>query len=183
MAFGFKLVDPYKNYTYETCTADTAALYINDPVKSTGAEDTKGRPVVTACAAGNTTRGICVGLLNYTVADILGTGALFKNYKPAGVTDMSVLVCSDPDAEYYVTYNGTPSAGNAGSTADMVYAAGSQISGISGCSLSTTVGTSSAQFMILRQGQEVLNNTPGTANSIAVVRINKSELKSPTAGV
>lgn len=180
MAFGFRLVDPYKNYTYETCSADTAAMYLNDPVKSTGAEDSKGRPVVTAAAAGDSLRGVCVGLLNYTVSDILGTGALFKNYKASGVTDMAVLVCSDPDAEYEAMFNGTPAAGAVGANTDMAtYAAGSTISGISGCSLDTSVGSGTAQFRILRYSSDPSNIVAG-ASSRVVVRINESELKSVT---
>lgn len=180
MAFGFRLTDPYKNYTYETCTADTAAMYLNDPVISTGAEDSKGRPVVTAAAAGNSLRGICVGFLPQTVSDVLGSGSLFSNYKASGITTMSVLVCSDPDAEYEVMFDGDPAADVVGSNADMAtYAAGSTVSGISGCSLSTTVGSGSAQFRILRYSQDPSNTVSGS-NSRVVVRINESELKSTT---
>jgi hypothetical protein len=180
-ATGFKLIDPYDvTYTVETCTADTAALYVNDPVKTTGAEDTKGRPVVTAAAAGDALRGVVIGLLKYTASDVLANGHLVKNHKPAGVTDMSVLVCTDDKAEYEVEVNGTLAAGAVGSNADMdTYAAGSTVTGISGCRLASSVGTGSAQFRIMRYAQRS-DVTVAGANSTVVVRINELELKSTT---
>lgn len=181
MAFGFRLADPYKNYTLETCVANTTAMYINDPVKSTGATSTQGFPVVTVAAAGDTLRGVCVGLVKTSSSDVLGNGYIYKNYKPSGTTDMRVLVCSDPDAEYEVMVNGTLSADSVGSNADMAtYAAGSTVTGISGCSLDTSVGSGSAQFRILRVGQTVNGGSETTASTVVIVRINESELKSTT---
>src|SRR6185503_18742857 len=170
MAFGFRCVSPYNRSDLELVQLDTTAAYINDPLKYTGDETSSGRPCVTAAAAGDALAGVLIDVLYYTRGTAVSDITMFNNYHTSGAVCYALMMpASNRDAEYECTFNGDPAANVVQSNADMdTYAAGSTVSGISGCSLSTTVGSGSAQFRIKRFADDPNNTVSGNLSRVIV---------------
>ena len=148
------------------------AVAIGDPVKGTGTASSEG---VELAAAGNTIRGVVVGLGRSP--NVLANWAnLDTTVMPAnpGVTYYA-LVADDPNLVFEVQA-ATAAATDVGANADLV--AGSNNGYVSGYTLSGTTGSATAQCRILG-----LVNRPDNAFGAyakLLVKINEHELSSAT---
>lgn len=172
---------------YLVPASDGTAMFVGDPVKSGGTAGavgssangipTEGMPTVTTAAAGNTLRGVVVGFLP-------NQDNLMQKHRAASTLRIA-LVADSPDIVFEIQEDavGAPTAlVDVGENADIVYTAGSALTGISAVQLDSSdhVATT-AQLRILgfvnRPGNEA-----AVANAKLLVMINEHELKA-TAGV
>lgn len=152
------------------------AVAIGDPVKSSSTASADGYAGVVLAAAGDTIRGVVVGLgrsptvlanwanLDSTVRAAQASGPVFY-----------ALVADDPNIVFEVQ-QASAAAADVGNNADLV--AGSNNGFVSGYTLSSTTATATAQCRILG-----LVNRPGNdfgAYAKVLVKINEHELTSTT---
>jgi len=160
---------------YYIPSSDGTAVFIGDAVKSGGSADTDGVPTVIQAAAGDTIRGVVVGVIPETADSLIYRAASTARY---------VLVADDPDLLFEVqedSVGGATALVDVGENADIIVAAGSTTTGTSGMQLdSSTHGTGSAQLRIMGFIQRP-DNAQGT-NAKLLVKINEHELAS-TSGV
>jgi hypothetical protein len=183
VAFGLKPLRhqsgaPYNGSArkYFIPATDGTAVYIGDPVKSGGTGDTDGMtPTVAQAAAGDTIRGVVVGVVADTATSLPYRAASTARY---------VLVADDPDLIFEVqedSVGGALTITELGENADIIVAAGSTVTGMSGVMLdSSDHKTTTAQLRIIK-----LVNRPDNAlgtNAKIEVLINEHELKS-TSGL
>jgi|TARA_R110002111_G_scaffold156143_1_gene222864 hypothetical protein len=151
---------------YKLLTGTTGAIFSGDPVKmvSTGG--------IAVAAAGDTLLGIFRGV-QYT--DSSGDVIFKSHYVTAtAADDMVALVEDDPNSLFEVQCDGSMATTAIGNNADMAtYAAGSTKTGMSAVEISSTTGTSTAQFRIVGFSQDPSNSTTGSANINVVVKINE----------
>lgn len=170
---------------YYVPASDGTAMYVGDPVKSGGTAgpagtlvngiDVGGMPTVATAAAGNTLRGVVVGFL-------ANQDSLMQKHRAASTARIA-LVVDAPDVIFEVqedAVGATTALIDVGENADIIYAAGSATTGISGVMLdSSDHQTTTAQLRILgfvqRPGNEV-----AVANAKLLVMINEHEFKSTT---
>jgi hypothetical protein len=156
---------------YVVAAADATALYVGDPVKSSGDFTSDGVPVVTRAGAGDTIRGVFVGRK-------LDPDNLTIIYREAS-TLTTIYVVDDPYAVFEIQTNGTALTTDAGANADVAVGSGSTVTGQSGFTLDqSSVTSSSAQLRILRK-LPVTGNEFGAYTRYEVL-INEHELKSTT---
>lgn len=181
--FGFKLVGHTSGSPmnarltrYSIPASDGTAVFIGDAVKSTGSADTVGVPAVIQAAAGNTIRGVVVAF------EPLLTNLETKHRLAS--TLRYALVCDDPEAIYEVqedSVGNNLAATDVGDNFEIIVAAGSTVSGLSGMELdSSTAAGATAQLRVLGLVQRADNEIG--ANAKWLVRINEHELDA-TAGV
>lgn len=160
---------------YYVPSSDATAIFIGDAVKSAGSADANGVASVAQAAAGDPIRGVVVGVEPVTAESLIYRAASTERY---------LLVADAPDIVFEIQEDsdgGALAAANVGQNADLIVAAGSTSTGLSGMELdSSTAATTTAQLRILGFSQ-VVNNEIG-ANARLLVTINEHELKS-TAGV
>lgn len=169
---------------YLVPSGDGVAMFVGDPVKSGGTagaagvtvngQDCEGMPTVATAAAGDTLRGVCVGFLpNQSDLTILHRVAS---------TNRIALVCDSPNAIFEVQEDSGGAATAAidvGENADILYTAGSTVTGQSKVELdSSDHKTATAQLRILGFVKRP-DNAIGT-NAKLLVMINEHELKSTT---
>ncbi len=153
-----------------------SAVAIGDPVKSSGTASSDGYAGITLAAAGETIRGVVVGLgrsptvmanwanLDTTVRAAQASGPVWY-----------ALVVDDPDAIFEIQA-ATMAATDVGANADLV--AGANNGFVSGYTLSGTAASATAQCRILG-----LVNRPDNefgAYAKMLVKINEHELTSTT---
>ena len=160
---------------YYVPATDSTAIFVGDAVKSGGSADARGVPDVAQAAAGDTIRGIVVGIEPVTDESL--------NFRAAS-TEAYVLVADAPDLVFEIQEDSVGAAlavTNVGQNADLIVAAGDTTVGKSGMELdsSTAVGTT-AQLRILGLVQREDNEIGDNAKWL--VMINEHELKS-TVGV
>lgn len=177
---------------YVIPSADGTATYIGDPVKTYGTADAvTGHSTVIQAAAGDTLRGVIVGITPITDSsnNLLINGA---SRRPAS-TRAVVQVCDDPYAIFEARCLSTGAttthilaAADVGENCDIEVNSPSTVTGASGVSVDTSTHTaSSAQLRILDVSQDDNNlaNLAAAADYTRVrVLINEHELKS-TSGV
>ncbi len=158
---------------YYVPSSDGTAIFIGDPVKSTGSADANGVPGVIVAAAGNTVRGVCVGVEAITSSSTI--------YREAS-TERYILVADDPELLFEIQED---SVGNnlavteIGLNTDFVAGTGSTASGYSGFMLdSSGTGTGTANLRIVSLVQRV-DNAIDTYGKY-LVKINEHELASTT---
>jgi hypothetical protein len=152
---------------YAVPATDGTALYVGDAVVSTGSANADGVPYVIQAAAANILRGVVVGF------EPDPTNLELK-YRLAS-TERIAMVCDDPMAEFEIQENGAIAVTAVGGNAELVVAAGSATSGLSGMELaSSSAITGAAQLRIIQLVQRP-NNEVGT-NGKWVVKINEHEL-------
>jgi len=157
---------------YAVPSSDGTALFVGDAVKTNGTASTAGIPYVIQAAAGDGLRCVVVGF------EPLATN-LELLYRAAS-TERVVYVCDDPEALFEIQEDGAIAVTAVSGNADLVVAAGSTVSGLSGMELdSSSATTSTAQLRILELAQRE-DNAVGT-NAKWIVRINEHELAG-TAG-
>lgn len=166
--------------------ADGTAIFVGDPVKSGGTAgaagvtvygiDCEGIATVAAAAAGDTLRGVVVGFLPLQ--------SNLETLHRAASTNRIALVCDAPDVVYEVQEDSDASslaAADMGENADIVYAAGSTVTGRSAVEIdSSSHVATTAQLRILGLYKRV--NNKFETNAKYLVMINEHELKT-TAGV
>jgi hypothetical protein len=169
---------------YLVPVGDGTAMYVGDPVKSGGTAgaagvtvngiDCEGLATVTTAAAGNTLRGVVVGFLP-------NQDSLTTKHRAASTARIA-LVADDPNLIFEVQEDSVGAATAAidvGENADIIYAAGSATTGISGVMLdSSDHQTTTAQLRILGFVKRP-DNAIGT-NAKLLVMINEHELKTTT---
>jgi hypothetical protein len=177
---------PYngKVNTYLVPSTDNVAMYVGDPVKSGGTAgaagvyvnglNCEGMATVATAGAGDTLRGVVVGFL----ANQSDTSVLYR----VASTNRIALVVDDPNIVFEVqedSLGAATAAIDVGENADIIYAAGSTTTGISGVMLdSSDHKTGSAQLRILGFVQRP-DNVIGTNAKLRVL-INEHEFKSTT---
>lgn len=135
---------------------DATATYINDIVKIAGSADANGVATVAQVAAGDTPCGIIVGMEpDYTNLEL--------KYRTAS-TARYVWVNTDPNVLFEIQASTTFAAANVGLNADVVVAAGSALSGLSGMELDSTTILATATLVLAiegitqREDNEIANN-------------------------
>ncbi len=165
----------------------SAALYIGDPVISSGSADSNGIPGITLAAATGAIRGVIVAI-GQDPNFYANPGSLDTIYRPAAAqsTTWYALVVDDPNVIFSVqeVNSGTPlAAADVGLNTNLVLASGNGF--VSGWTLdNATEGTTSTlQCRILG-----LARTAPIANAYGLaarwlVKINNHELSAGTSGV
>lgn len=157
---------------YECNTGN--AVFLGDFVKSGGTANADGIPTVVIAAAGDTLRGVVVGVLPDTADSTM--------YRATGTT-RRLLVCDDPDYIFEIQAdNGGANLAliDVGENADILVTGGSTVTGTSATELdSSTHTTSSAQLRIMGFAQRG-DNAPASDYAKVLVMINEHELKSTT---
>lgn len=169
-------------HKYFVPSSDGTAIFLGDAVKSGGTADSAtGEPTVTQAAAGDTIRGVVVGV-DPIQGVAIGSENLNRIYRPAS-TAMYLYVCDDPYAVFQVSCSGTVTAAMVGENADITVGSGSTTTGLSAMQLDVSSHvTSSAQLRILGGTENIGATNLGSATADVRVMINEHELKS-TSGV
>lgn len=169
---------------YLVPSSDPTAMYVGDPVKSGGSAgaagvyvngiNTEGMATVITAAAGDTLRGVVIGFLPKQ-------SDLTVLHREAS-TNRIALVVDDPNIVFEVqedSLGAATAAVDVGENADIIYAAGSTTTGISGVMLdSSDHKTATAMLRILGFVQRP-DNVIGTNAKLRVL-INEHEFKSTT---
>jgi hypothetical protein len=165
--------------------ADSSVVYVGDPVISGGDAgaagvtvygiDCEGMPTADVAAAGSTLLGVVVGFLpKQSNLEVL--------HREASINRIG-LVCTAPDVVYEVqedSVGNNIAATQVGNNFDIVYAAGSSVTGRSAVEIdsSDVTGTATAQLRLLGLSKRV-GNVIGT-NAKWLVLINEHEFKTTT---
>ena len=179
--------------TYYIPSSDTNAYYIGDLVKSYAGADTNGIPRVQPAAAGNTCRGVIVGVYvtgPNAPASLLGAALALENtYIPATKTkDYYVMVCDDPNAIFEIQADAVTAANlvaaNMNKNANFIVAAPSSPYQQSATVLdSNSIATTQAlPLRIMGLSPLAINNAFGIYCRL-LVKFNQHELMGNTAGV
>lgn len=159
---------------YECNTGN--AVFIGDFVKSGGTASAAGVPTAVIAAAGDTLRGVVVGVVPETADSLI--------YRASGTT-RQLLVCDDPDVVFEIQAdNGGAVLAliDIGENADILVTGGSTSTGQSATELdSSTHVTTTAQLRILGFVQRPDNEVAANYARV-LVKINEHELAS-TVGV
>lgn len=152
------------------------AVAIGDPVKSAGGASADGYPLVNLAAAEQTIRGVVVGL-GRSPTVMANWGNLDTTVRAAQASGpvWYALVADDPNIVFEIQQADTVNA-DIGDNADLV--AGANNGFVSGYTLSSTVGTASAQCRILGLVNRSGNDFGDYAK--VLVKINEHELSSTT---
>jgi hypothetical protein len=160
---------------YYVPASDGTAIFVGDAVKSAGSADADGVASVAQAAAGDSIRGVVVGIEPETDESL--------NYRAAS-TERYVYVADAPDLVFEVqedSVGGALAAANVGQNADLVVGTGNTTVGTSAMELdSSSAAATTAQLRILGFAQRE-DNEIGT-NAKVLVAINEHEFKT-TAGV
>lgn len=161
---------------YYVPSTDGTAIFVGDFVKSGGTTDADGVPTAAVAAAGNTLRGVCVGVIPDTADSLIYRAASTARY---------ILVCDDPDIVFEIQADNGGAVlalADVGENADILVTGGSTTTGTSATELdSSTHVTTTAQLRILGFVQRP-DNAPAADYAKVLVLINEHELKS-TSGV
>jgi len=123
-------------------SSDGVAVFINDVVKLAGSSDVDGIPTAAQVVTGDTPVGIVVGIEpDYSNLEIKYRAAASGRY---------VWVNTDPHVLFEIQVSAAFIADNVGQNADLLVAAGSVLSGLSGMELDSTsiAGTSTLVLAI-----------------------------------
>lgn len=157
--------------TYYVPSTDSTALYEGDVVELVNATDPKGEvSVITRAATGDILLGVIVGF------EVDGSDP-FKTHRTAS-TNRYVRVCDDPNAIYEVQEDadgGSVSAANVGEclNADIVVAAGSTATGLSGTMLDSSSVAATAEDLkivgVKRTGNNAAAQSGGAILQVMIV--------------
>lgn len=160
------------NGAVEACSVAVSyatALFVGQPVKSSGTADDLGRRGVELAAAGERMLGVITGI---KIPAPEGAQE-HPGYLPAS-TGGIVYVNTSSATEYEVQEDGNMGVVAVGSTVDHVDPGGSTVTGNSAAEIdSSTVGTG-AGFKVERASQRV-DNEPANVNAKWIVTINEHE--------
>ena len=143
---------------YDILTGTTGTIYTGDPVKMV---NTGG---IAVAAAGDLLLGVFQGC-HFT------NSSGEKIFSPVWTTltatsDCKAAVVDDPDVLFEVqsAATGSVTQTDIGLNGDLVYAAGSSITGVSGVEISGTMATGTAQLRIMGISNDPSNNALGTGS-------------------
>ena len=155
--------------------ASSAAIYQNDPVKTSGG-------YLLVAGAGGNLRGSLNGVF---FTDATTSKPTFANHLKASntATDIVGFVSDDPYERFEIQSNnaGASAVTDVGKTADLAYAAGSSPNFVSKVELNdATLNTTAQQLKIMGISKDPDNNEIGSANVNFAVIIAEHELKVST---
>ena len=162
---------------YSVDSGYAQALFVGDPVKSSGTADSNGVPGVLLAAASDNMIGIITGI---KVSQPSGVQE-HPGYHPASTQGL-VMVNIDPGTIYEVQEDGNIGLVGVGLTADHITAGGNTTNGTSGAEIDSSDAGTGAGFKILGFAQRV-DNEPANANAKLRVTINEHELTGTGVGV
>lgn len=150
--------DPNRCREYPIATGYATGIFTGDAVKllSDG--------TIASAAAADRVLGIFMGCSYVNAAG----EQIFSRYWPASTTatDIKASVVDDKGVIFQIMSGGTPAQTNVGNLADHVVGTGSTLTGISGASLSSTMGTADKGFRILGLSKE-----PGNSGANALLEV------------
>ncbi len=158
----------------EFVTGDSVACFLGDAVKLTGTTGTDGfTPVVAQAAAGNSIVGVIVGFS----PDFENESFINAGSNRLASTSRKAQVCFGSDVLYVAqedSDSGALVAADAGKNIDIVVAAGSTVTGVSGMELDSSSALQASGQFRLHHVQNKLDNELG-ANAQWVVSINENQ--------
>lgn len=164
---------------YVILSTDTGVYGVGSAVKSFAGGDANGVPAVTIAAAGNTLRGVIVGVVPLAQDSPVGPIPATKT------RDYYVLVVDDPTVIFEVQANNAAAfpTSDLNSNANLVIGAPSGISPFATTEIdaSTTDTTSTLQMKIMGKAQRA--DVDLTANTKLLAMINQHELRGNTTAV
>lgn len=159
---------------YHVASGNGTSIGIGDVVKSTGTANTEGVPGVTVADAGDTMRGVVVGVqLDHTIAKTEHPG-----YLPAS-TEGFVFVVDDPDVIFEAqedSDSSTLAATDVGNTADLVIGTMSTTTGKSATEIDSDSAGTGAGVLLLGLTQRQ-NANEFADNQVWQIVINEHELR------
>lgn len=154
---------------YNVPATDGTALCVGDPVIIAGAADARGVNQVTRATAASAGRitGVVVGIIN--------TPSITTRYRAASVA-CDVLVADDPNLLFEIeedAVGGALALASVGLNADLIAAAGSTVTGLSGFMLDSSTANTTATLQLRIEGfARRDDNEPAVASAKVLVRIN-----------
>lgn len=186
---GLRLKTAAVDQSNEVCyhaAADSATLGVGDAVKTYtgGAFQSAGGPYaksVTRCASGDAIYGVVMGIVPLSVSS--SGFNLDRRHCPAS-TLMQVLVRpANPYDVYAITEDGTLAVADVGYCADITGNGGgttvtacNTTTGMSTIMLDTSTAAASTGQLKIIGFENTADNTPASANSSVLVRINETEI-------
>lgn len=160
---------------YAHASGDSAALFIGDPVVTTGTSTSAvaglpdGTPIVAASGTITTTaiRGAVEGV-RPTLTN------LSLQYCPASV-NLGILVCDDPDQLFEIMSNGTMAVTDVSGNIGITAGSGSTVTGLSAY-VATQSSLGSTNVLRIIRLLPVANNAVG-ANAVIECSVNEHELR------
>lgn len=168
---------PY-NGQVERCfipDTDNTDMFVGDAVKSAGSADANGVRTIAQAAAGNTLLGVIVGFDP-------NPDDLSLTYRKGGVAQYA-YVATDPALIFEVqedSVGGALAAADIGLNANLVVAAGSKVSGLSGMQLDTSTKATTATLPLRILGLVQREDNAFGAKAKVEVKINLHEYTSTT---
>jgi hypothetical protein len=162
---------------YSVASGYATALFVGDPVKSSGTANADGVPGVELAAAGNNLIGVVTGIKVEQPSGV----QQHPGYHPASTAGL-VSVNIDPGTIYEVQEDGNMGLVGVGLTADHTAASGNTTNGASGVEIDSSDAGTGAGFKILGFSQRQ-GNEPANANAKLLVTINEHELTGAGVGV
>lgn len=177
-AFGFVPVGTTDGSDYhakmrdvEFLADDAVAAFIGDMVKLTGTTGTDGfTPVVAQAAAGDAVIGAIVSF----IPDFEDETFLTAGSSRLASTARKARICFGSDVIYAAQASTTLVAADAGQNADLVVAAGSTITGISGMEIGAVIAAGATGQLRLRRVRNTIDNELG-ADAQWLVNINEQQ--------
>lgn len=153
---------------YSVAAANDVALYVGDPVTTTGTASAEGLLNVEECPGSEGTPGIILGVIVGVEVDRAVAATEHPGYLPA-LTAGKVLVCVDPNMEYEVQGDDSLALADYGLYCDHVLGGGSTTTGASGAELDTSTKGTTGQWQVMRASQRP-DNELVAANQKLIVR-------------
>lgn len=131
-----------KTNVYSSNATDAQIIYANDFVKLSGGANNRGLLYVAQATASDRLVGAALSIKNF-----------YDNETPiyrAANTELDIFVLDDPFSEFEIQANGSITAADIGKYADLVFNAGSTITGLSGIEVDvSTLSDDTGQIRIL----------------------------------
>ncbi len=173
---GSNFANPLRRYSVPSTYATD--LFIGDPVLKTGTSDADGYSEVNSAASGGSITGVVVGFED--------PASMLLGYGKASTT-RAVLVDDNPESLFLVqedAVGGALALASVGLNCDLISAAGSAYTKMSGWMLDTSTAATTATLQVkIVEFSHRPDNTPASANSKVIVKINKHTELAAVAGI
>jgi hypothetical protein len=141
---------------YSVAVGNDVALFVGDPVVTTGTASVEGLLNVEEAPGSEGTPAIILGVIVGIVVDRSVAATEHPGYMPA-LTAGSVLVNVDPNQLYEVQGITALALADYGLYCDHIWAAGSTTTGASGTQLDTSTKSTSGNWQVIRASRRVDN--------------------------